>query len=105
MLESVINGVPMVAWPLYAEQNTNAAMMEVQVGVAVRAKIGVDRFISKEEVASAIRRAMVGVEAERMRKRASELRDKSVHDLSKDGRSTRALAQIADVWKCSSSRK
>jgi len=28
-----------------------------------------------------------------------------VHDLSKDGRSTRALAQIADVWKCSSSRK
>jgi len=29
-------------------------MMGVQVGVAARAKIGVDRFISKEEVASAI---------------------------------------------------
>jgi len=104
MLESVINSVPMVAWPLYAEQNTNAAMMEVQVGVAVRAKIGVDRFISKEDVVSTIRRAMVGVEAERIRKRASELRDKSVHDLSKDGCSTHALARIADVWKCSSSK-
>ncbi|RLM98889.1 hydroquinone glucosyltransferase-like [Panicum miliaceum] len=101
ILVSVIYGVPMIAWPLYAEQNMNAAMMEVQVGVAVRAKVGLDRFISKEEVASAIQRAMVGEEAVRMRKRASELRDKSVHDLSKDGRSTHALAQIADVWKCS----
>ncbi|KAG2615706.1 hypothetical protein PVAP13_3NG041790 [Panicum virgatum] len=62
MLESVINSVPMV-----------------QVGVAVRAKIGVDRFISKEEVASAIRRAM-------------------------DGCSTHDLARIADVWKCPSSK-
>ncbi|CAL5097581.1 unnamed protein product [Urochloa decumbens] len=99
ILESVMNGVPMVAWPLYAEQNMNAAMLEVQVGVAVRAKVGVDRFTSREEVASAIQRVMVGEEAERIRKRASELKDKLVHALSKDGCSTHALAQIANVWK------
>lgn len=102
VLESVINGVPMVAWPLYAEQNMNAAMMEVQVGVALRAKVGADRFIWKDEVANAIRRAIVGEEAERLRKRSSELRRQSAQALSKDGCSTRALAQIANAWKCAS---
>jgi hydroquinone glucosyltransferase len=102
ILESVVNGVPMVAWPLYAEQNMNAAMLEVQVGVAVRAKVGLDRFTSREEVASAIRRVMVGEEAERMRKRASELKDRLVHTLSKDGCSTHILAKIANSWKCDS---
>uniref|UniRef100_A0A0A8Y1W4 Uncharacterized protein n=1 Tax=Arundo donax TaxID=35708 RepID=A0A0A8Y1W4_ARUDO len=100
MLESVMNGVPMVAWPLYAEQNMNAAMMEVQVGVAARVKVGADRFISKEEVANAIRRVMKGEGAERLKKRASELKEKSVHALRKDGCSTHALAQIINSWKC-----
>ncbi|KAL6864878.1 hypothetical protein ACP4OV_016029 [Aristida adscensionis] len=98
-LESVMNGVPMVAWPLYAEQYMNAAMMELQVGVALRAKVGVDRFITKEEVAKVIRRVMEGDEAERMRKRVSELKEKCVHTLNKDGISTHALAQIANTWK------
>ncbi|CAL4903456.1 unnamed protein product [Urochloa decumbens] len=101
ILESVVvNGVPMIAWPLYAEQHMNATMLEVQVGVAVRAKVAVDRFTSREEVATAIQRVTVGEEAdERMRKRASELKDKLVHALSKDGSSAHALAKIANVWK------
>uniref|UniRef100_A0A0A9GX19 Uncharacterized protein n=1 Tax=Arundo donax TaxID=35708 RepID=A0A0A9GX19_ARUDO len=99
ILESITNGVPMVAWPLYAEQNMNAAMMEVQVGVVTRVKVGADRFISKEEVANAIQHVMEGEEAERLRKRASELKEKSVLALSKGGCSTHALAQIVNVWK------
>ncbi|XP_062181657.1 hydroquinone glucosyltransferase-like [Phragmites australis] len=102
-LESVMNGVPMVAWPLYAEQNMNAAMMEVQVGVAARVKVGPDRFITKEEVASAIQHVMEGKEAERMREWATELREKSVHALSKGGSSTHALAHIVNMWKQNSS--
>ncbi|XP_043705318.1 anthocyanidin 3-O-glucosyltransferase 5-like [Telopea speciosissima] len=30
-LESILNGVPMIAWPLYAEQMMNAAMLEEEV--------------------------------------------------------------------------
>ncbi|KAJ1262152.1 hypothetical protein BS78_09G085600 [Paspalum vaginatum] len=104
ILESIMNGIPMVAWPLYAEQNMNAAMMEVQVGVAVRAKVGADRFIRKEEVANAIRRVMVAEEGERTRRRVSDLRDQSIHALSKDGSSTHVLTQIANTWKCASSK-
>ncbi|CAL5012830.1 unnamed protein product [Urochloa decumbens] len=97
-LESIMNAVPMVAWPLYAEQHMNASMLEVQVGVATRIKVGPDRFISKEEVASAINRVMEG-EGERMVKRASELQDKSARALSKVGCSTQALDHIAGTWK------
>ncbi|TVU16959.1 hypothetical protein EJB05_32963, partial [Eragrostis curvula] len=100
ILESIMNGVPMVAWPLYAEQDMNAAMLEDQVRVAARVKVGANRFVRKEEVATAIQRVMKGDEAARMRKRVSELREKSVHALSKNGCSTRALSQTASVWKC-----
>jgi len=98
-LESILNAVPMIAWPLFAEQHMNASLLEIQVGVATRIKIGPHRFITKEEIASAIHRVMEGQEAERMMKRASELREKSLYDLSKVGCTTQALAQIADTWK------
>ncbi|KAL6619554.1 hypothetical protein ACP70R_031835 [Stipagrostis hirtigluma subsp. patula] len=104
-LEGIMNGVPMVAWPLYAEQNMNAAMLEVQVGVASRIKVDADGFISKEEIANAIGRVMEGEESERMRKQASELKQKSVQALKSDGCSTHALAEVVNIWKCIASGK
>ncbi|KAL7231955.1 hypothetical protein ACSBR2_010053 [Camellia fascicularis] len=35
-LESLTNGVPMIAWPLYAEQRMNATMLVEELGVAVK---------------------------------------------------------------------
>jgi hydroquinone glucosyltransferase len=76
-------------------------MLEVQLKVAVRVKVGgADPFVSKEEVASAIKRVMEGDEAQGMRKRACELGERSVRALSNNGCSTHALAQIANQWKC-----
>jgi hypothetical protein len=77
----------------------NASMLETQLGVAIQIKIGPNRFIRKEEIASGTNRVMEGHEAERMMKRASELREKSACALSKVGCSTQALSQITDTWK------
>lgn len=104
-LESVLHGVPMIAWPLYAEQKMNAAMLEVQVGVAIRAKLGPDGIISKEEVAGVIKRVMEGEEGKAIRERAGHLRDKAAHAWSVDGCSTRALAQITHAWKSPADRE
>ncbi|XVF17838.1 hypothetical protein REPUB_Repub10bG0159200 [Reevesia pubescens] len=38
ILESITNGVPMIACPLYAEQKMNAAMLTEDFGIAVRPK-------------------------------------------------------------------
>ncbi|KAL9248618.1 Anthocyanidin 3-O-glucosyltransferase 5-like protein, partial [Drosera capensis] len=35
-LESLVNGVPMIEWPLYAEQDMNATMLAHKIGLAVR---------------------------------------------------------------------
>jgi hydroquinone glucosyltransferase len=102
-LESVLNGVPMVAWPLYAEQKMNAAMLEVQAGVAVRVHADPDSFFSKEEIAGVIRGVMDEKEGADLRKRVSEFRGKAEQALTKDGSSVLALAQVAGTWISSSS--
>uniref|UniRef100_A0A0E0JCC6 Glycosyltransferase n=1 Tax=Oryza nivara TaxID=4536 RepID=A0A0E0JCC6_ORYNI len=95
-LESVSNGVPMIAWPLYAEQKMNAAMMEVQAKVAIRINVGNERFITNEEIANTIKRVMKGEEAEMLKMRIGELNDKAVYALS---RGCSILAQVTHVWK------
>lgn len=35
-LESIVHGVPLITWPMYAEQNWNALMLAEDIGVAVR---------------------------------------------------------------------
>nr|WIW42670.1 UDP-glycosyltransferase [Nicotiana tabacum] len=38
-IESITNGVPIIAWPLYAEQRQNATMLTEELGVAVKPKV------------------------------------------------------------------
>ena len=106
-LESILNGVPMVAWPLYAEQKMNAAMLETHAGVAARVNAAGpangDGFVCKEEIVSVIRRVMDGDEATTMRKRVGELRDRATRTLAMDGSSTLALAKVTALWKSSTS--
>jgi hydroquinone glucosyltransferase len=95
----------MVAWPLYAEQKMNAAMLEVQAGVAVRVHADPEGFFCKEEIAGVIRRTMDEEEGASMRTRVSEFRDKAERALAKDGSSALALAQVIDTWRSSSGEK
>ncbi|PRQ47678.1 putative hexosyltransferase [Rosa chinensis] len=37
-LESIANGVPMIAWQLYAEQRMSATLLTEELGVAVRSR-------------------------------------------------------------------
>ncbi|KAF7082564.1 hypothetical protein CFC21_086432 [Triticum aestivum] len=105
-LESILNGVPMVAWPLYAEQKMNAAMLEVHAGVATRVNTAGpagEGFVCKEEMVNVIQRVMEGDEATMMRRRVGELRDRATRALTMDGSSNLALAKVTDVWKSSTS--
>ncbi|KAJ1275999.1 hypothetical protein BS78_05G180100 [Paspalum vaginatum] len=54
-LESLVHGVPMVAWPLFAEQRMNAVMLAEGVGAAIRLPEVKDR----EAIAVAVRELMV----------------------------------------------
>ncbi|KAL1353739.1 hypothetical protein AAHE18_06G260900 [Arachis hypogaea] len=59
LLESVTNGVPMIAWPLYAEQRMNAMMVDEEIGVGVKVKVGEGALVPREEVERVAKMVMV----------------------------------------------
>ncbi|EXB66639.1 Hydroquinone glucosyltransferase [Morus notabilis] len=100
ILESMVNGVPMIVWPLFAEQRMNAFMLTEDIKVALRPKASENGVVEREEIARVIKALMEGGEdREKLRKRIEELKEAGSTALTEDGNSTKALADVADVWK------
>ncbi|XP_040377061.1 hydroquinone glucosyltransferase-like [Oryza brachyantha] len=102
-LESVTSGVPMIAWPLYAEQKMNAAILTEVAGAAVRPESGGGRasaVVPREEVAAAVKGLMGGDKGSAVHRRARELKEGAARAWSPpDGASRRALEEVAGKWK------
>ncbi|XP_061374479.1 UDP-glycosyltransferase 72E1-like [Gastrolobium bilobum] len=96
VLESILNGVPMVAWPLYAEQKMNAFMLTEELGVAVRAKAGEEDegVVRREKISELVRRVMVDKDGIAMRTKVKELKSLGDRALSKFGSSHEPLCQM-----------
>ncbi|KAL6311383.1 hypothetical protein AAG906_022734 [Vitis piasezkii] len=81
-LESILSGVPIVAWPLYSEQRLNATMLTEELGIAVRPEVlPTKRVVRKEEIEKMVRKVM---EENHLRR-------------GKDGSSYNSLSQVASA--------
>ncbi|KAI7734200.1 hypothetical protein M8C21_003401 [Ambrosia artemisiifolia] len=102
IVESVKYGVPMIAWPLYAEQRLNAAMLSDEVGVAVRMPVvgegGETVMVGRKEIESVVKAVMEGEDGKKLRKRAKELEASGRETLSCGGSSYDTLARVAESW-------
>ncbi|KAI5345770.1 PREDICTED: hydroquinone glucosyltransferase [Prunus dulcis] len=98
-LESVVNGVPLVAWPLYAEQKMNAVMFTEDIKVALRPKASENGLVGREEIALVVQALMEGEDGKRLRNRMKDLKDAAAKALSENGASTKALAHVVTKWK------
>ncbi|XP_058225670.1 hydroquinone glucosyltransferase [Rhododendron vialii] len=98
-LESVVHGVPLIVWPLYAEQKMNAVMLIEDVKVALRPKVGENGIVGRVEIAKVVKGLMEGEEGKQARTRMRDLKDAAERVLSADGSSTRSLAELAQKWK------
>nr|CAB3478221.1 unnamed protein product [Digitaria exilis] len=88
-LEGVAAGVPMLCWPLAAEQKMNKVFLTDEMGIGVEMegyKVG---FIKAEEVEAKVRLVLEGEEGKELRKRAIELK-KEAEEALEDGGSSRA---------------
>ncbi|XP_040991375.1 hydroquinone glucosyltransferase-like [Juglans microcarpa x Juglans regia] len=95
-LESImINGTPLIAWPLYAEQRMNAVFLVEDLKVALRPKADEKGLVGREEIAKVVQGLMAGEEGKSVRKRTKELMIAGEKAKSAGGSSTRALSELA----------
>ncbi|XP_020204998.1 UDP-glycosyltransferase 72B1, partial [Cajanus cajan] len=97
-LESVQEGVPLITWPLFAEQKMNAVLLTNGLKVALRPKLNENGIVEKEEIAKVVKCLMDGAEGKGMHERMENLKESAANAL-KDGSSTQTLLELASHWE------
>ncbi|XP_020595201.1 LOW QUALITY PROTEIN: hydroquinone glucosyltransferase-like [Phalaenopsis equestris] len=104
-LESLMNGVPMAAWPLYSEQRMNAVLLVDGVKVALRVNVGEDGTVGREEIAKVVKMLMEGEEGKVVRQKMREMKTEAAIAEGKQGSSHNALKEVVSILKDSDSAK
>ncbi|GFZ18204.1 UDP-Glycosyltransferase superfamily protein [Actinidia rufa] len=95
VLEALSNGVPMLAWPMMAEQHFNAKMLEEEIGVCIGVAIGSSE-VKSVDIVEKIEVVMGGTsKGKDVKKKVCEIRD-MLGEAKKDnkkfkGASTKAM--------------
>lgn len=98
-LESVVAGVPMVTWPLFAEQRQNAVMLAQGARIALPPRPGEGGLVPREEVKRVVCELMDGEEGKAAKRRVAELQKAAISGLDDGGAAYKALAVVAGDWK------
>lgn len=96
ILESIVHGVSMIAWPLFAEQRSNAELVTNGLKIAMRPKYDSKGIVVKEEVVNVIKGVM---ESEEIGRRIKELQKLANCAMMEDGSSMKTLSMLALKWK------
>jgi len=101
VLESLTNGVPIIAWPLYAEQRMNAALLVEELGMAVKTTVSPRKnMVGREEIASLLRKVILvdhNGKSNHVRERVKEVRVSAEKALCQGGSSYTALSHVAKI--------
>ncbi|XBI88377.1 hypothetical protein VPH35_026347 [Triticum aestivum] len=98
VLEAVIAGVAMLAWPLYAEQRMNRVFLEEELGLAV-AVDGYDKeVVEADEVTAKVRWLMDSDGGRVLRERTTAAMRRAKEALGEDGESNLTLCRLVQGW-------
>ncbi|GAV88374.1 UDPGT domain-containing protein [Cephalotus follicularis] len=98
-LESIVHGVPLIAWPLYAEQRMNSVLLADDLKVALRVKANENGLVLREDIAKCLRGLIEGDEGKVVKGKMRELKYAAAMALSQDGSSTKSLAEVAEILR------
>ncbi|KAG5538690.1 hypothetical protein RHGRI_019301 [Rhododendron griersonianum] len=98
-LESVFHGVPLIVWPLFADQKMNAVMLNEGLKVTLRPKANEIGIVEREEIARVVKELIEGEEGKKVREKMKGLQDAAGKELNKDGSSAKSLSELAFRWK------
>lgn len=100
VLEAVVAGMPMVAWPLYAEQHLNKTILEESMKMAIPLEQGEeDGFVSAAELEKRVRELMESDRGRDLRELSWKMREMALAAWGNLGTSTTALANLVEAWK------
>ncbi|KAF8377013.1 hypothetical protein HHK36_030385 [Tetracentron sinense] len=100
VLEAVCAGVPMLAWPLYAEQHMNKAVLVEDMKLAIpMEQLNDSGFVSAAEVKNRVRELMDSEQGRALRRRSQEMRERAMAAWAEFGSSTTAFTELAESWK------
>ncbi|XP_037409466.1 anthocyanidin 5,3-O-glucosyltransferase-like [Triticum dicoccoides] len=105
VLEGIVSGVPMICWPLYAEQRMNKVHVveEMKVGVAVEGYE--EGLVKAEEVAAKVRLVMASEEGSKLREKLVAAKEMAAAAVKDGGSSDVAFHEfLMDLEKCRSEK-
>ncbi|CAK7324835.1 unnamed protein product [Dovyalis caffra] len=100
ILEALCAGVPMIAWPLYAEQKMNRIFLveEMKVALALR-EAKDDQFVNAVELEERVIELMNSKKGEAVRERAMQFSEGAMVAKSDRGSSSVAMAKLVDSFQ------
>lgn len=110
MLEGVSAGLPMVTWPIFAEQFYNEKLITevLRTGVGVGAQKWirfVGDYVKSEQIERALKEIMIGERAGEMRSRAKEIKEMALRAVEEGGTSYTDLGNLIEELKSRQSKK
>ncbi|CAN5963980.1 unnamed protein product, partial [Sphagnum jensenii] len=98
-LESICRGVPMLAWPIQAEQHMNCRFLVDDVKAAIEVQQSSDRRVTKAEVARAVKSLMTEDAGRVVRENVEKLRDLALKAVAKGGSWHLEANKLVNFWK------
>ncbi|KAK9287523.1 hypothetical protein L1049_015944 [Liquidambar formosana] len=95
-LETIVAGVPIIAFPQWTDQPTNAKLILDVLHVGVRLMPNKDGLLSNEEVERCIEEIIAGPRAEEFKKAAAELKQGAREAVAEGGSSDRNIQLFVD---------
>ncbi|KAI6670970.1 hypothetical protein NL676_005855 [Syzygium grande] len=99
ILESLWHGVPIVTWPIYAEQQLNAFIMVKELGLAEELRLdckgqgGCGHLVPAEEIERAIER-LIGGGAAATSKEVKEMKEAARKAVKEGGSSSHSIGRL-----------
>ncbi|OMO69029.1 UDP-glucuronosyl/UDP-glucosyltransferase [Corchorus capsularis] len=98
VLESVTAGVPMVAWPLYAEQRFNRVLLVEEMKIALPMVESENGFVNLDEIEKRVRELMESKEGMLIREQITAMKEAAKAAWGEGGSSRVALAKLVESW-------
>jgi hypothetical protein len=99
VLEAICEGVPMVTWPLYAEQRLNKFILVDEMKVALKLNESKDGFVSRTELENRIKELMDSDKGKEIRKRIFNMKISAKEAREEGGSSHVALNKLVGFLK------